>query len=374
MKSLPLVLLIILLFSCQKGDQTFNHTFIPQKKDQRELVVQYDTLDIEISGTSYVGNFKIFNTSLYFLDEIYCQIFELDLNGNLKGQFLEKGTGYNQIPKLQNMVKTEDFYILTHGWRFYLYDHSWNFKDQYVIDWGTLASNDDILNHPNPDETGMYEVDYVNNRLFVNEKSGEIFFKIITEHPIFNAFVSKEFYKSARILARMNIQNGKVTEIFGRYSPAYTNYSFIPYHVYSSYSFANNKFYLSYPPDPKIYVFDESFKPLLSFGEADNGISGKYEQTNYLSAFEDYELEERTNLEGIYSSIWAVDNSNYIFRKIRSDSGKYFLQIFDSSQFLGKIAIPSDFEFIGDYNGILYACLEINENAEKIKIIKIRVE
>ena len=374
-KIISMGFVFFMLIACDSSlgeKKLFNHELI-EAKTSEPISWIIDTISFQIRNSSYVGAFKIFEDRLFFLDKVACRIYELDLNGNVLSYHLGLGEGPDLLPKLQEFIVTEDFYIVTHGYKYYVYDRNWQRINHFVINW-TSDKSQDLLNNPNPKIPDMYEVEYSGNRLFYDQNSDELIFKIVTEHPKFNAFASKEFYSDARILARMDLKNGSINSVFGRYSPRYSDYSFIPFHISLDYQYVNNYFFVSYPVDSLIYVFDEEFNPKFAFGSNKDGITGNYEQTNYLSAFEDLELEKRTKNEGIYSSLWVFDDGDLVLRKYQTDNGNdYGIQVYYKYQLSADFEVNSDFSIIGKKGDTLFAVIEINETEERFQLAKIRL-
>ena len=370
-----LILLVVTVLSCSKENKDhFTHSKIvkPPLSSIQSLV--FDTITVDLPTTSYVGTFHMYEDKIFFIDNIYCMVNELDLKGNFKSYHLGKGNGPLEIPRLMDFLATSEGYVATHDWNYYVYDTSWTLKKKFVTNWNEMASND-LIENPDPDNMGMYENQYYYNVLRYNNSKKELITKVVTEHQTFNAFTTAGFYKDSRVLGAINLERGKISSVFGRFSPAYEGYHFIPFHSFMDYDLTDERFYVTYDPDSLIYVFDVDYKPLFSFGNAGKNISLKFTETNQLEVFEDIEANQKAREEdGFYHSVRAFDETGVVFRKYQQDGGAQRLQIYKNLQLLGDVAVSKMFRVIGYKSPFYYAEEVIDEENEKLAFVKFKIE
>lgn len=369
------IITIVTLYSCSEENKDhFTHTRINKPPVTTLQHLAFDTVNLDLPTTSYVGVFQMYGDKLFFVDHIYCMINELDLEGNFKSHHLGKGNGPLEIPRLSDFLATSEGYIATHDWSFYVYDTSWTLKKKFVTNWNDKASND-LLANPDPRNMGMYETQYYGNVLRYNKSKEELITKVVTEHQTYNAFTTAGFYKDSRVMGSININKGSIASVFGRFSPVYEQYQYIPFHSFMDYDLTDQKFYVVYEPDSLIYVFDTDYKPLYAFGNAGKNISLKFTETNQLEVFEDIEANQKAREEdGYYQSIRAFDETGVVFRKYQQDGGAQRMQIYKDLQLIGDVAVSKTFRVIGFRAPYYYAEEIIDEENEKLAFVKFKIE
>lgn len=374
-----LALVIILgLVSCNTDNnkEYFNmETKVSSSKLGRFVV--RDTITLTLPATSYVGEVHLDKGRLYFIDQVFCIVNECSIeDGNFIKAYLGKGMGPNEVPRIGEFLSIDDGFIITHDWLFYVFDNEFNLKVRSSLNWQMAGYSDENLeNKADASNPLMYEVEYISNRIRLNSDGREVYFRISTEHPLYNAFISRGYYKSSRIIASVDFGSGRVSSIDGRLSPAYDNYEFIPFHNLAYYDFVNGNFYIGYEPDSLIYVYDQEFNPLYRFGRQGMDISLDFRETSYLDAFQDAELEySARNKEGYYKEIDVIPEHKLVFRKYQTDSETHRLQAFRELDLVADIEVSEGFRVIGEHNGFIYAASKIDEEEERIDVIRFTIE
>lgn len=369
-----IIFITVSFFSCSERNhrEHFSHDRIYKAPNEIFKSITLDTIPLHISTTSYVGDFYMFEDKLYFVDKIFCLVNEVSVDGELISSHLGKGSGPNEVPRLMGFLATDNGFVITHDWVYYVYDTSWTLKEKFTTNWNEYASKN-LMQNPDPSNLGMYEVQYFNNVLRYNSQTNELVTKVVTEHITFNAFISSEYYKESRVLGSINLEDRKVTSVFGRFSPAFERYKFIPFHAFMDYDICGDNFYLTYEPDSLIYVYDLTFKPLYAFGSTGYGLNHSYHETSQLEVFEDTELLKLTREnEGYYEFIKAF-KSGVVFRSYQQDSGDKRLQIYKHNQLIGDVAIPRRFRIIGYIEPYYYADGIVDEENEKLAFYKFQL-
>src|ERR1700722_4093944 len=94
------------------------------------------------------------------------------------------------------------------------------------------------------------------------------------------------YARDARILGQMDISNGYVDKIYGNFSPRYrtdVNALVFPYAYFDLYH--DNETVLSFPEDPNMYITDDSFDILESFGVPGRQMSHTYQNVAKMKSF-----------------------------------------------------------------------------------------
>jgi hypothetical protein len=195
--------------------------------------------------------------------------------------------GPEELQGISELIPTKEGFIIRHDWVFYHYDQDWDFLRKSVLQFPSKESYDELMDNPKGEYIGMYELQNYNGRT-VELPDGSLLTKLDVEHPIFNAFISRDYYRDGRILGKIDVFSGEVKEIRLNRPASYEEFSFVPFHNKFDYALtATNLIYLTHEIDSLIYVYDKDWKLKKTFGAAGIDMKTDYVESQSIDvAFE----------------------------------------------------------------------------------------
>lgn len=345
-----LILVLLVSFSCSDNSDSTYDSF--QNNHQSEIsFIDIDLNKIEFTDvpSSYLGQAKIANDTLFFVDQKFNRVLLFDQDLTYLGWKLEKGNGPNEIPISEingfEKLSSGNFMFLGSTTDWHIFTSQFQKINTYVMENTRKRSDLREISATNP---VIYS--FVYPKLIVRESKNRLFFNIMVQHPEFNFIdTHNEYFEQSRVLSEMDIATGKTINIFGRFSPFYQKNGFTLNHV-SLLNFDVSKvtgnFYLNFEADPLIYQFDEDFKPIQSFGEI-----GKDMNPNYikLETIEDFQraIDHERLTEHYFTWLEYVEDGDWLFRSYSlGESDEDGLQIFKGSTLVGDVKVPKGFRVI----------------------------
>ena len=325
-----------------------------------------DTLFISPVQSSQNGFFRVFGDNIYYVDQLYGFIEAFDPSGTSLGVKKRLLDGPDELQGISELLETSEGFLIRHEWFFYRYDRQWGFLGRSALNFPLTVSYDEMLDRPKGEFVGMYELQSYNAKT-ISLPDGHLATKIDVEHPIFNAFTTREFYTDSRILGLVNPQSGKVSQIIGTRPVSYGKYRFVPFHIFMDYHWtAKNEIFVTYEVDSMIYVYDSDWKLKNSFGRSGKNMLTDYEETQNLEvAFEGSKFIHSRNHEGYYKDIYVDEKGGLVFRTYRQGvrgvklwnefENPLRLQIYKNDQLLGDFEVPGRFRILTGESGRYWA-------------------
>jgi len=367
--ALVFLLLIMLAGGCFSDDKELRYWDAPTKGDIDLKVnpLALDTVSINLDITSGVGSFLIYRDTLVFIDELYSTLYLFDENFNEVDRRFGRGNGPSEVSgrivgfaakggRLIVLGPSYDYYVLDIGSGEVMQRGLLRFDDE------SQNNPNEVMNNPRPEYKEIYEVDYPGLQLqFLNDD--EVIFNITTSHPLFNAFSHREFYESARVLAVLDIVSGRLSEIYGRMSPIYQSWRFLPY--LSSVKLGGgdeNGFFLGFEADTLVYFFSAPDELQFAFGNAGRRMKTDYEQVEGTEDYVQYYKELRPKY-GFYTFLKHFPELDLLFRGYRRSESEEVdgLQIYHGNVLIGDVDVPKGFSVIGFRNNMFYGEIKSEE-------------
>jgi len=351
----------------------------------KKINLSIDTIFLNHPNSSFQGFFEMDNNKILFFDNLFASVGVFDINGNFISTYLGKGQGPKDCQGINSWVKNGNTNLIFRGFAIYKYTNEWERYKTLVLNTIPTISKLDLENNPKPDYIDIYEVKYFHNHHSMLD-STYVLFNIESTHPKFNGYfsnVSKEYYKNANILAKVNIKNGRWIENKGHYSDYYFTHPNIPNFANWSYDYDGNNIYLNFEADSLIYVFDKNVKPLFAFGLKGNNMNQNYIQTkNYDDAMKIFHVERER--KGFYSDIKHIKDKDLTFRcytignkSIQSLEDEYNnirrMQIYKHEKLVADIKVPKRFRIIGYDSTFIYADGIVNTVEEKLAFYRFKI-
>jgi hypothetical protein len=383
MKNIYLIIYYcITLLACNNSEE-INHFAFEERVSTKNIII--DKLELEVidltalEQTSGVGFFSYGDGKLYFLDAIRFEMYECYLEKNKINKILHQGDGPSEIPYFQNYTYANGKHYFFAGWTVYIFDSQLSSRRSFVIDFNEQESIEELTNNPKIYHRGVYEVKYSMNQWTVLDDS-TLLFNIESTHPMLNSFISEEYYKNGRIMAKLNTQTGTVADILGRRPSKYIENKFLPNFDNHHYHFTNDEFYLNFEIDEHIYVYDRGLNPVYSFGVAGKNMNTEYTTSNDVSLFNnlDFYLNDR-KIFGYYYKPFCVPEKKLVFRTYitgqteNNESSRWRLQIYRETTLIGDVEVPNGFEIIYYNKQYIYASIEDASREDSKKIVQMEM-
>lgn len=326
--------------------------------DSKDFSVRLDTVLVSPSQSSQIGSFYFREGALYYVDKAYGLVEEFTIEGDSKGVKKRELDGPEELQGISELITTKDGFIIRHDWSFYQYDSNWEFIGKSIFQSASTVSYQEMMDNPKGEYMEMYELLHYNPKT-VQLPDGHLVIKLDVEHPTFNAFTSRVYYRDGRVLGKVNPINGMMVEMLGTRPESYEEYAYIPFHVMLDYHWtADNSIYVTYEADSTIYVYDHSWKLKETFGTAGIGMKTDYVESQSLDvALESkYFFHSRKN-EGFYKDIFVDEASGLVFRSYRQGSDRQDLseesenplrmQIYREGKLVKDFSVPGRFRILG---------------------------
>lgn len=378
-KSLVFYLFFIILLSC--NEQNVSDLYDVPATSKKAIVIEelmLDSLSLDKIESSYLGFLRIIDDSLFFIDNRFCWIFSFDTSGSFFNRYLGQGKGPNELPTgiidaYVNLEENQHMFIGS-SWDCHLYNNDWERKKSYTINWQIKHSKDEMLRNPEPAMPGLYSLMW--DKLRVKSFKDHVYLPIESQHPTFNMVVSENYFKNARVLAKMNYKTGVVEELLGKRSPVYQEYKNLGHFSYFSYDIdTEGNFYLSFEPDSLIYKFDQDFEPLKTFGFAGREMKTKYTETKLIEQFKKLFHSERQT-HGYYTWIEYVDETDLLFRAYQKGvhAATDGLQIYQDGLLIADVNVPKGMYIEGYIEPWYYSNAIIDEMDESMKVYRFKID
>jgi hypothetical protein len=373
-KSLFALMFLFLAACVQENESQKPIAVFSESAQNIQKTLQTDTVFFENPEMSGVGFWEKEGDYLLFFDQKKIKVFVHDLNGKLLSTHLSKGKGPGEVENFQDYCRTGEKRLIFSAWKIFIFDLDWKFLQSVSIDWNETRSVEEIENAPQTTYNGIYELNYFEMQSFSLDGGKTVFLPVSSSHPKINPWTSKEYYQNARILAQIDLSNGKLLKTLGRRSKIYQKYSFIPSFDYFKSFPDGDSVFLCFEPDALIYRCNNNAEPDFAFGIEGEKMNTHYKTTQKYEDGERILWQERIE-KGYYADIFK--EGNYFFRKYftgaNAENGNIqsaFLQIYEHFKLIALVPVSTTFKVLGEKEGIFYAFSHGNETDNKQFLVK----
>lgn len=373
--------MLAMCFGCQQ-DKTLTYqgeeiTYNP-KKDLSIEGIKIDTLTDESFFYPGYGAWVIYNDSLTLLDKRLDSAYVFSDDLVHRSTYLGKGDGPNLLTNIiLEHTKMDDYLVILGGnYDYNLINKNWEIEKRGQLDfYHEKTPYEELLKNPKASYVGLYEVLYEHLKLG-HDYQGNLVFSVAIPHPDFNYLWHEEFYKEARILGRINPDDGKVA-IQGRYSNIYNQYQFLSTLLGAPFTYLNADTYIQgYEADSMLYKLTDDGEANYAFG-----VAGKEMNTSYEN-FKPQDYEE-------YDAVWDLDRERYsyyvsldyvqktgLLLRVYTKSNPLVdgLQIYLDDTLIGDVEVPKDFRFVGYKAPYYYGEFRYRADKEEDHIKLLRFE
>lgn len=337
--------------------------YIKSKKPVSPEPLAIDTFYIyaedENQMTSLIGEFFLQEDTLCFADAGLASIFCYDLEGKYIENHLSRGRGPQEILGLNIITNDKKgYYILDESWNIYRIDRKWNRIKENRIDWNSDKSIKYLYNHPDPNETGIYELEYASSNLRTLGKD-YLVIPIVTEHVKYNSYggaFASHFYENTYTIGILTQDSAKLVKMMCNRSPIYSQYSYVPNFKNVIFDTYQDTLFFSFEIDPHIYQMDFSTSQTIGFGEAGQQMNTDYPETKSLEDADEHYGEDRQKC-GYYYYLKYVPETVLLFRSFQYGTPLAYdgLQVYKNQLLVAEYQVPKGFRVIGYVPPYYYA-------------------
>jgi hypothetical protein len=348
------------------------------KKELSIDALKIDMLTNESFFYSGLGSWVIFNDSLTLLDKRLDSAYVFSDELVHRSTYLGKGDGPNLLSNiiLQQTVMDDYLVLLGGNYDYNLINKNWEIEKKGLVDfYHEETPYEELLKNPKANYVGLYEV-LAGPLKLSHDYKGNLVFSVAIPHPDLNYLWHEAYYREARILGKINPDEGKVA-IQGRYSNIYNQYQFLSTLLGAPFTYLNVDTYIQgYEADSILYRLSDDGEVAHAFGVAGKEMNTAYEN------FKPETVEE-------YDAVWDLDRDRYsyyfsldyiketglLFRGYtKSNSAVDGLQIYRDDTLIGDVEVPKDFRFIGYKAPYYYGEFKYRADKEEDSIKLLRFE
>ena len=382
MKNYTLAFMLV-LSSCadrQMKNETF---FVVPVSEQNisitSLPLERITLD-SITSSFNIESGIIDENKVYYLDKNLCELNIFDTNGKFIERKLGSGNARNEITASDISGST----FCNNNNKLFLYDgnggcHLYN-KDVIRDDYFRISYNRDQTQRENNPENNPINYTNCYEKFICRNYKNSIYFNVHSGNPKFSFFIhtDKYFTKASNIL-ELDIEQKKLTNLLAKgYPESYTKDPYSKLHfVYINFDIdMEGNFYTSYEADPYIYVYDNAFKNIASYGLQGKDMYTEYtkiESPSYDNVFKTLSKERKK--KGHYTWLEYVDETKTLFRSYLK-SGKYEkhgLQIYKDGILIGDVEVPKLLKVMGYIHPYYYSYVIADEEGEEMVMYRFKL-
>jgi len=246
-----------------------------------------------------------------------------------------------------------------------------------VLGWFGNQNVDEVRESdtPDPNEFSLYTLDYENLTLRADSKN-YLYIPIYAENPRFNAFSSSRYYEEGRILAKLDLKEGKIEQVLGKRSAEYLKYKYLGHHATFSYDIdGKDNFYIGHEIDSIIYKYDNDFNLIGKFGFAGKAMDQNYKEVPEFDLRllrEAYGKDRPTR--GYYHYVEYIDDQNLLFRSYTKGGSSTVdgLQIYKNESLIADVHVPKGLVVRGYIAPYFYG-ESILENDEDLQLYRFKL-
>lgn len=327
-----------------------------------------DTLRIDSLATSFNGLTAVGQRGVYFLDELFCWLYRLDAAGKPQTRLLGQGRSNREVP-----VKRIDGYAVlpdekhclvggTHD--IYLFDSA-GYRLRFLNLKPAEKKQGEL---PAWERFDVYSLCYDN--LIVRFNGNRMFLNVMAADEIFN-LSTPDYSRRAHILMEVDALTGEAKTYLGHYSPAIgtmTAFWGVHYNITPQ-----GDFFVGYEADSLIYVYDESFRALRSFGRAGREMRTAYRTLEPGPQYKRAAREERRE-KGFYTSLRRIDDRLLRTYCRGGDAPTDGLQIYDGTTLIADVDVPRGMKIAEYIEPYYYSQIVTDDENETLTLYRFKLD
>jgi hypothetical protein len=377
---------ILILVSCSSEPTVKDYFATDNSIYETEIVsvdFKLDSLEMDLSTSSYSG-FISYSDQICFVDTRFCRLNFLDFNGRAIASKLGQGSNIDEVnaKQINRVIQFgEKWCLLGSTNDIHFYDRNFRRTSKSNIDWKGSApyGKANTLKTFTPSEPVIYSEAFGNTRC--EYWNGKVYFPIYSELADFNGMTSETYYKESRIIAEIDVSNESnihVSRLLGRRTPELLEYNYVPQLSFCDFDIdSEGNFYVSHEIDSVVYVYNNDFDLLYSFGVSGNDMMTDYQELNEYDVKRFRELFYQQKLkEGHYTSIKIFDEGNLVFRTYNKGGSSVYdgLQIYLNKKLISDVDVPKGLTVEHRRKDTFYSNIFIDDIQERSLIYSFTLE
>lgn len=332
--------------------------------------LEIDSVAANADTTSLRGNFVMLDSTIMFVDQLYCKIFSYDrINGDLNCTYSGYGQGPNEMVGIMygTPVNPGDtaMWIFDSSYGIYEFISTKGmvkYKGRIDLGWDKPAKNDysSVSNY-----TPLEMSDFGMKLTCIDDSTILVPLSLINRNF---SETSKTRYEKGKILGKLNLNTLKIENLWGSFPDFYSD-SPLPFFEFFDYAVdkADSQIFVNHAPDSLIYRYDLNGDLINTFGFEPEGIN-----RNYTKGF-DVSIENfKADIEevGVNTGLYYDDESQLLFRTTMKDfsSGVTVMQVYRDNDLIIEKLMPSYFKLLGKYGnryyGIRFIPIETDDKSQ----------
>jgi len=345
--------------------------------------VEIEEVQLENFQSSYTGSIESIDNFLVFIDYRFGWIFFFNDKGEVVNKILGSGNSDNEIPtaniSFYSNKPNGGFVFIGNSFDIHDFDENYFRKGSFYIDWNSSKSTDYLSKVEKPNISKSYNLAYNTGKIRMVDEF--VYLPLASPPPLYSIFnLTTDFYsKNARIIAKMNLNNGKIISLLGNLSPEYHKNP--EKRLFSNFSFDlsnSGDLYLTFQADSLIYRFDKNLNTLhKKFGFSGKGMNLNY--TSFPNELTNEKLEsywkKEISKKGYYSYLEYFDESDFLFRGYKKGGGSISdgLQVYHEEKLIADLEVPKDFSVSAYVKPYYYSNIYIDEKRDRVKIYRFKI-
>jgi hypothetical protein len=377
------IILIIIAISClyffKIDNSKNNYKTFHSSNDTKSISVNYFLNYYDLGSINYSGKgiFSLINGKVYIIDELFKSITILDTAAKVDKRFQFYEEVFNS--KNSNLFNQSMFflpfnnkYFLLNGRKITQFDNNFKIDTTYPIKFFNHSFIRSILDIPSSDNMNIYEINLRNPSF--TKIGDKIIISLESEHPRYNPYISKEYYKYANVFGILDLNKIKLFPTHIVKSDIYNQECCWALGDLSSVTQFGNKIFVQHALDSLIYEYDNDFTITSTFGIM-NGLEIVKKSTSSLDiAFDKNMYDTLRDKLSYFDNIFhftSLNNEEILCRSFVINSKKIkYLQLYKNKNLISSIQIPFAFKYFGSLQNKVYGIIESNS---KLKLCVIEI-
>lgn len=370
------MLVILFSSSCQKEVRKLNLTD-ESEMENRAISVVMDSLTL--SGDFYsscIGQMRIKGDKLFFVDQMFCEVFEFDTTGCFENKYAGKGAGPSEIGGVFYFSPMPNgYFFMGPSYDNYYFGENWNGQIKNKVDFGIQKSQLQLRYNPQPEDRGIYEVGYFTQEV-VPWDSTHVVIPVNVSHPKINAYFSHTdvFYGQCAVWGMLDVTTGKIDTLFGRRPNVYIEKRNLPNLRFAHYDKVGEELWVTFEADPKIYRYHLQKGFIAKFGYEGREMNTDYRlYTDFKEAEGNYFCDREEF--GYYTGLDYIDQTGLLFRTYQksNEAKTKGLQVYDGHTLIADLNVPEHFKMLGYIEPYYYAQGYIDEINETMQVYRFQL-